>query len=863
MKKQKLFASLGCAVFSVVFVSSAFGQKDIDKRIETTILKKATDLNEGPKEFSIQRSVHDKKNNLDFHYVQQTINGLPLLNGTAVLVEKDGNMRMTGNRLISVKATNLPKKASLDPVQAVDLVWNQIGNGTTTTPSQMKKVKEGILVSNAMYSHSDIPVSLAYFFDGENYRLVYDMSFEMLDNVNWWSIYADAATGEVVYKNNWTVSCSFEGCSPSEHATKHEWEENHFLQFAPAPPPSTDTYRAVPIPNESPVHGTGIQLITGPANLTASPFGWHDDNGIAGEEYTITRGNNVYASEDRDDDNQPGYSPDGGSTLNFDYPVITTDSADGFLDAAIVNLFYMNNIMHDVWYFYGFDEQSGNFQENNYGNGGNASDNVNAQAQDGSGTNNANFSTPPDGSNPRMQMYLWNGNGAPGRIIQINNSSVAGKYTGGVANFGPKIDTVPLTADLMLAADSSGNDPIDACSQIVVDLTGKIAYVRKGGCDYDVKAANCEAAGAIGMMVMNTSLGNPLPMNVSNPQTVNIPSVMIGNNPGVTVLTKLTNGETINVTLRDHGWYGLTDSDFDNGVIAHEYGHGISNRLTGGPSAANCLGNQEQMGEGWSDFFGLMVTMEPGDQGGDRRGIGTYVSNEENDGGGIRPAPYSTNMSINPYTYNATNNPSITRPHGIGFVWCTMLWDLNWAMIDKYGFDSDVYTGTGGNNRTMNLVMNGLKLQPCGPGFIDGRDAILEANALLYDSLDQCMIWQVFANRGLGASAEQGGANNRSDQVESFDLPAFCITGLTETQAAEQTLRLYPNPAKDVLNVAIHQDGKIEKITMVDLNGRLVYDSDNINSAKTEINLGDFKPGFYMVQIYVGGQVITRKIIKE
>lgn len=64
--------------------------------------------------------------------------------------------------------------------------------------------------------------------------------------------------------------------------------------------------------------------------------------------------------------------------------------------------------MHDVWYHYGFDDASGNFQFNNYGRGGSGSDEVMAEAQDGSGTNNANFATPPDGQNPRMQMYAGN-----------------------------------------------------------------------------------------------------------------------------------------------------------------------------------------------------------------------------------------------------------------------------------------------------------------------------------------------------------------------------------------------------------------------------------------------------------------------
>src|SRR5690606_36026039 len=67
------------------------------------------------------------------------------------------------------------------------------------------------------------------------------------------------------------------------------------------------------------------------------------------------------------------------------------------------------------------------------------------------------------------------------------------------------------------------------------------------------------------------------------------------------------------------------DGDLDNGVIVHEYGHGVSNRLTGGPSTAGCLGNAEQMGEGWSDYYAMMLTMETGDSRLQRRGMGNYL----------------------------------------------------------------------------------------------------------------------------------------------------------------------------------------------------------------------------------------------
>ena len=63
--------------------------------------------------------------------------------------------------------------------------------------------------------------------------------------------------------------------------------------------------------------------------------------------------------------------------------------------------------MHDMSYQYGFDEAAGNFQQSNLGRGGKGNDYVIADAQDGSGSNNANFATPADGSNPRMQMYLF------------------------------------------------------------------------------------------------------------------------------------------------------------------------------------------------------------------------------------------------------------------------------------------------------------------------------------------------------------------------------------------------------------------------------------------------------------------------
>jgi uncharacterized repeat protein (TIGR01451 family) len=70
--------------------------------------------------------------------------------------------------------------------------------------------------------------------------------------------------------------------------------------------------------------------------------------------------------------------------------------------------------------------------------------------------------------------------------------------------------------------------------------------------------------------------------------------------------------------------------------------------------------------------------------------------------------------------------------------------------------------------------MDGMKLQPCSPGFVDGRDAILAADMALTSGANQCEIWAGFAKRGLGFSASQGSSASVTDGTEAYDLPAAC-----------------------------------------------------------------------------------------
>ena len=214
----------------------------------------------------------------------------------------------------------------------------------------------------------------------------------------------------------------------------------------------------------------------------------------------------------------------------------------------------------------------------------------------------------------------------------------------------------------------------------------------------------------------------------------------------------------------------MLDGAFDNGVVIHEYGHGLSNRLTGGPSQAACLRNAEQMGEGWSDYYAMMLTMNASDTRTEARGMGNYLFGYGTDGKGIRLAPYSTDFAVNAYTYGSTRQ--MTAAHQIGFVWATLLWEVTWDMIDAHGFSADLYnaTGTAGNQVMLQLVTEGMKLQPCSPGFVDGRDGILAADQSLYGGAYAATLQAAFARRGLGFSANQGSSGRTTDNVEAFDL---------------------------------------------------------------------------------------------
>jgi len=234
------------------------------------------------------------------------------------------------------------------------------------------------------------------------------------------------------------------------------------------------------------------------------------------------------------------------------------------------------------------------------------------------------------------------------------------------------------------------------------------------------------------------------------------------------------------------------DGDFDSTVIAHEYGHGLIARLTGGAVINNCFRHAENPSEGWCDWLGVVLTIKPEDTALTPRSIANYLTSRGANGPGIRPYPYSTDMNLNPLTY--ANVPTENGVHNVGAIWGEILWEVTWTLVNSYGFDPDIYNFTGdlnqdaGNIMAMAIIIEGLKLTECQPGFVEARDAILLAAEAIYGAQVVCEIWPAFARRGLGFLADQGDSDVKGDEIISFRIPLdgpifeaeyepFCLQG--------------------------------------------------------------------------------------
>ena len=739
-------------------------------------------------------SAYAEANGLEHVYVQQLSQGIPVYNHLETLAFAQGRLATHAGSFVARKAlAGLPTTPALSAAGAVSRALLHVAPSVAVLPILLREEngpEARHTFAGTGVARRDIMASLTWAVDETGRpHLAWNVNVELLHSADWWNVRVDAATGLILAQDNWTVQETAEACTASATrvAAAREAVARPAARLLPPPPTTTSSsFFVVGYPRENP--GTlGFQTETDPwlkagVGNNATTHGWNFDGTT---NYATTRGNNVAAYDDSLSRNAPGRyanSSTAAPSLTFAFTPNASAAPTTLANrnAATVNLFYWNNIIHDLTYQYGLTEAAGNFQADNLGRGGAGNDYVRAEAQDGSGTNNANFNTPPDGTSGRMQMFLWSAAPVAYSIQVSAPAAVVGSYSAVESGFSTanKLSALGAKSGQLGLYLDAGSNPVtsEGCgAHGGPALTGKIALIYRGTCGFAVKVKNAQLAGAIAAIVVNNVAGAPIVMGGTD-NTITIPAVMISLADGNRLAAQQTNGVQVTLPVPSAVSTPALDGDLDNGIVVHEYGHGVSNRLTGGPANSSCLSNAEQGGEGWSDYLALMMTTDWASaqlsDGPNARPVGNYASGRPATGNGIRRYPYSTSLTTNPLTYaNVATNPEV---HAIGEVWCATLWDMTWAIIQQRGnIQPNLFNGAanGGNNVALQLVMQGMKLQPCGPGFLDARDAILKADSVLYQGLYQSTIWAAFARRGMGYSASQGSSGSATDQVAANDTP--------------------------------------------------------------------------------------------
>src|SRR5262249_42377722 len=243
------------------------------------------------------------------------------------------------------------------------------------------------------------------------------------------------------------------------------------------------------------------------------------------------------------------------------------------------------------------------------------------------------------------------------------------------------------------------------------------------------------------------------------------------------------------------------DGDYDMTVIGHEYTHAITNRMIAGPNAGIVGFQGGSMGEAWSDLTAAEYLAEnnlhaPGDS---PFVTGAYVTgNTQN---GIR----DYDASKSPLNFSDLGFDLVgPEVHADGEIWVAANLRVRAAFVDRYGkgtpalqqqcADGQVAVGScPGNRRWVQLMFDSYLLQAASQvSMIDMRDNMLAADMARFGGANQDIIWNAFAESGLGEGA--AGTFNDTDATPSFASPLAdnaTVTLHPVGDAAGAVIRLY------------------------------------------------------------------------
>ncbi len=292
------------------------------------------------------------------------------------------------------------------------------------------------------------------------------------------------------------------------------------------------------------------------------------------------------------------------------------------------------------------------------------------------------------------------------------------------------------------------------------------------------------------------------------------------------------------------------DGDFDMSVIGHEYTHGISNRMVGGPDA-NLTGAQAgAMGESWSDLSAVeylngwaATNPDPHDFPTNNENpfaVGPYVTgNKER---GIRNygmnrntiLPFAAASKLNPLNYSDIGY-DMTGPqvHADGEIWSATNYAIREALANKYNAQYK-FTDKAlqrrcadgilpadkcpGNRRWIQIMYDAFLLMQPGVSMLDARDAYLAADVMRFGGANQADLWRIFALRGMGQFAFSNGTDD-GQPIPNFESP------LSTTEASLKFVTKDENGVAVKAQIFVgHYEARATQIADTDANTKVTAD---------------------------------------
>ena len=234
---------------------------------------------------------------------------------------------------------------------------------------------------------------------------------------------------------------------------------------------------------------------------------------------------------------------------------------------------------------------------------------------------------------------------------------------------------------------------------------------------------------------------------------------------------------------------------FDSSVVFHEFMHGVTNRMVGGPMNVEALDEPQSggMGEGWGDYVACTIN--------NSTVVGAWVVNQPL---GIRGFRYDSSF---PDNFGDLGTGRYDEVHNIGEIWCATLMEMNRRIGKILG---------------VQLVVDALRLSPANPSFLDMRDSILAALDFKLaagqltsgeHSTARQGVWAVFAKFGMGPNARSNGAS-LSGIVADFNPPVEPISTSVQVEVSPN-VSIPDNQSAGVTSVlAVPQSGRIARLTV-------------------------------------------------